>query len=186
MKMKKIKIIFEILSAIFVLLALTVFLTEKYSDFSFLLGTVNGNDLTAGFASCAAICLLVSAITAIISKTEKRIVLNSVIRILSICVISCFTFISSSVSKDCEYYEFSSPDGAHTVVAEEWSYLLGGGVVFYERVNPLAVTYREDFSTDDGYRAISSGDYSVKWEENVMSITLQNGNRFYKTIRIAM
>ncbi len=185
-RMKKVKIIFGILSAILVLLALAVFLTEKYSDFSFLLGTVNGDVLTVGFAVCAAVSLLISAITAIILKTEKRIVLNSVIRILSICVIGCFAFVSSSVSKDCEYYEFFSPDGAHTVVAEEWSYLLGGGVVFYERINPLFVTYREDFTTDDGYRAISSGDYSVEWEENVMSITLQNGNRFYETIRIAM
>ncbi len=182
--MKKMKIFFGILSAIFVLLALIVFLTEKYSDFSFLLGVVNGDDLTAGFAVCATVCLLISAITAIISKTEKRIILNSVIRFLIISIIGSFALISVSDNKNYNYYEFSSPNGEYIVVAKEWSYLLGGGVVFYERVNPLLVTYRENFSTDDGFRAISSGDYSVEWEENVMSITLQNGNNIYKTVNV--
>ena len=184
--MRKVKIIFGILSAVFVLLTLTVLITERYSDYRFLIGSVSGDVLNIGFGICAAICLFVSAVAAIISKSEKHIVLNSVIRFLCICGVCGFALVLSSVSKDCEYYNFSSPDAAHTVVAEEWSYLLGGGVVFYERINPMVVTYREDFSTDDGYRAISSGDYSVEWDGNVMSITLQNGNRFYKTIRIAM
>lgn len=184
MKMKKIKTVFGILSAFFVLLALTVFVTERYSDYRILTGSADGDVLNIVFSACAAVCLLISAITAIVSKTEKRIVLNSVIRFLIICIIGSFALISASDNKDCKYYEFSSPNGEYTVVAKEWSWLLGGGVVFYERVNPLVVTYREDFSTDDGYRAISSGDYSVEWEENVMSITLQNGNNIYKTVNI--
>ncbi len=184
--MKKIKTVFGILSAFFILLALTVFITESCSDYRFLIGSIDGDILNVVFSVCAAVCLLVSAITAILSKTEKRIILNSVIRFLCICVICSFALVLSSVSKDCEYYKFISPDGAHTVIAEEWSYLLGGGVVFYERVNPLLVTYRENFSTDDGFRAISSGDYSVEWNENAMSITLQNGNNIYKTVKIIL
>lgn len=184
--MKKIKMVFEILSAIFASFAAAVFFVEKYSKFSFLIGTVNSNTLTVVFASCAAICLLISAITAIISKTEKRIVLNSVIRIFCICVIGCFALTSASDNKVCKYYEFSSPNGEHTVVAEEWSFLLGGGINFYERTNPIIVTYKENFNTDDGYRAISSGDFSVEWNKNVMSFTAQNGNNFYKTINITL
>ncbi len=186
MKMKKIKTISEILSAIFVLLALSVFIIERYSDYRILIGSADGDTLNVVFLVYAAIFLLVSAITAIISKAEKRIVLNSVIRFLIICIIGSFALISVSDNKDYKYYEFSSPDGEHTVVAEEWSFLLGGGVNFYERINPVLIKYKENFSTDDGFRAISSGDYSVEWNENVMSITLQNGNNIYKTVNIIL
>ena len=185
MKMKKIKVISEILSAVFSLLALTVFLTESDSVYNILIGTVNGDTLIAVFAVCSAVCLLISAITAILSKTEKRIVLNSVIRFLCICIIGFFALISAiSAEGYRKYYKFTSPDGAHTVIAEEWSYLLGGGVVFYERINPMLVEYKESFDTDDGFRAISSGDYLAEWEGKVMCITMQDGNRNYKTLKI--
>lgn len=185
-KMKKTKIFFGILSAIFVLMALIVFITERYSNYSFLIGTVNGDTLIVAFGVCTAICILISAITAIVYKTEKRIVINSVVRFVCICIIGFLTFISASSGKDYTYYEFTSPDGVYEVVAEEWSYLLGGGVNFYERINPMIVIYKECFHTDDGYRAISSGNYSVNWNENVMSFKAQNGNNIYKTVNIVV
>ena len=178
--------IFGILSAIFVLFALIVFITERYSNYSFLIETVNGDTLIVVFGVCAAICILISAITAIVSKTEKRIVINSVVRFVCICIIGFFAFISASAKKDYNYYEFTSPDGIYKVVAEEWSYLLGGGVNFYERINPMIVTYKDCFHTDDGYRAISSGDYSVNWNENVMGFKAPDGNNIYKTTEIVL
>lgn len=171
---------------LFVLLMITVLVTENYSNYRFLIGSVSGDILNVGFGVCAAVCLLVSAIAAIISKSEKHIVFNSVIRFLCICIICFFAYFLSTFISTGNYYEFSSPDGEHTVVAEEWSFLLGGGVNFYERINPVFVKYKENFSTDDGFRAISWGDYSVEWEENVMSITLQNGNNIYKTVNIVV
>lgn len=184
--MKKIKMVFAALSVIFILLSSTIFLTEKYSIYSFLANKVNGKTLSVFFAVCASICLLISAIAAIISKGEKRIVLNSVIKFVCICVISFFTAIPVLNNREYKYYEFNSPDGEYTVVAQEWSFLLGGGVDFYERINPLIITHKNSFSTDDGYLAISSGDYSVEWEENIAIFTVQNGNRIYKTIRIVL
>lgn len=182
--MKKFKIISGILSEVFILFILIIFITERYSNYRFLVGSTDGDTLNGIFLVCSAGCLFVSAIAAIISKTERHIVFNSFIRFLCIGVFCAFALIPTSVSKDCEYYTFTSPDGAHAVVAEEWSYLLAGGVDFYERINPMLVICKENFSTDDGYRAISSGDYSVEWKENVMSITLQNGNNIYKTVNI--
>lgn len=183
---KKIKTITSVSSVFFILLAAAVSLVINYSKFSFLIGTVNSNELIIIFAAFAAICLAVSTITAIASKQEKHMVLKSIIRVLIICVIVYFALISNAFNRSCDYYEFTSPDGKYTVIAEEWSYLLGGGVNFYERINPLLVMQKEDFTTDDGYRAISSGDYSVEWNENVMDFTVQNGNGIYKTLKIEM
>lgn len=182
--MKKIKTISAIISAAFVLFISVVLITEKCSDYRIITGTADGDTLNIIFSVCAVIFLLISAITAIISKNEKRVVSNTIIRFLCVCGLCIFALITSTVRKDCVYYDFISPDGEHTVVAEEWSYLLGGGVNFYERINPLFVVCKEIFSTDDGYRAISSGDYSVEWNKNIMCITMQDGNRNYKTVKI--
>ncbi|MBQ2904344.1 MAG: hypothetical protein IJE48_08105 [Clostridia bacterium] len=182
--MKKIKIISGIMSAIFILLSLSIFITERYTDYSFLAGNIDGTDLNIIFAVLSAVCLLISATTAIISKNEKHTVLNSVIRIICICVICLFAAVTTTVNSEHRYFEFSSPDGEYTVIAKEWSYLLGGGVVFYERVNPLIVEIKDSIGIDDGYCVISAGDYSVEWEENIMKFTASNGNGLYKTIYI--
>lgn len=161
--MKKIKTITAVSSVFFILLAAAVSLVINHSKFSFLIGTLNSNELIIIFAAFAAICLAVSTITAIASKQEKHMVLiKSVIRVFIICAIVYFALTSAAFNRSCDYYEFTSPDGKYTVIAEEWSYLLGGGVKFYERINPLLVMQKESFSTDDGYRAINSGDYSVE------------------------
>lgn len=182
--MKKIKNISAVLSVIFALPAISIFLIEKYTDFEFLFAETEGSILVIILAILACVFLLITGITAIILKNEKHLIISTVIRILCICILCGIALTSSFDHSNSRYYEFTSPDNKHTVIAEEWSFLMGGGIVFYERVNPLFVRYKEGFSTDDGYRAISGGDYSVEWQDNVMSITLQNGNNIYKTVDI--
>lgn len=184
MKMKKIKNISAVLSVIFALPAISIFLIEKYTDFEFLIKEIDSNILVGILTALACVFLLITGIMAIILKNEKHLIISTVIRIMCICILCGIALTSSFDHSNSRYYEFTSPDNKHTVIAEEWSFLMGGGVVFYERVNPLFVRYKEGFSTDDGYRAISGGDYSVEWQDDTMSITLQNGNNIYKTVDI--
>lgn len=184
MKFKKAKIIFYIMTAVFLGLAAVFHLIEEYSDYSFLAGEINGNRIIMIFLICASVCLVAISIIALASKNEKNRFLQTLISVLFAGVIISSTCVLGAFSRDIKYYEFVSPDGQHTVIAEEWSYLLGGGVNFYERVNPLFVTGKESFSTDDGYKAINSNDYTVEWNENTMSFTAQNGNHIYNTVEI--
>lgn len=138
------------------------------------------------FLICACTCLAISAITAFALKKEKHIIINTIIRVALLSGVIYYTTVLSFFTVDNEYYNFTSPDGNHTVIAEEWSLLLDGGVNFYERENSFLVIRKENFNTDDGYRIISSGNYSVEWNENIMAFTGNNGNGVFKTVEIEL
>lgn len=175
-KMKMTKSVTNTFSVIFIILAAAVKIFDERSKYEFLIGTLNGDGLILIFLLCACACIVISAICALISKKEKHIVIKTVIRIILLAGILYYVLILSFFTTDKEYYEFASPDGKHSVIAEEWSFLLGGGVIFYERENAFLVTEKESFSTDDGYRVISSGNYSVEWNKNIMTFSASSGN----------
>ena len=64
------------------------------------------------------------------------------------------------------YYEFSSPNGKHTLVAEESTFLLGGSMNFYERNNLLFIGRQFASIPID---VSSSGSYSVYWQNDVVT-----------------
>lgn len=184
MKFKKAKIIFYIMTAVFLGLAAAVNLIEKHSDYSFLTKEINSNRIIMVFLVCASVCLVAISVIALASTNIKNKFLQVFINVLLTGVIISSTCVLGAFSLDTKYYEFVSPDKQHTVVAEEWSYLLGGGVNFYERINPLFVIRKESFSTDDGYKAIHSGYYTVEWHGNTMLFTANNGNNIYSSVEI--
>lgn len=186
MKMKLLKKISEILSSISLFLAFLILIIEKISGWEFYTSTANRFTLMTILFGCTAVFYLISAITVIASKSENKKIITFISRIITCATVLILAFEINSDGKERKFYEFTSPDGQHSVVAEEWSYLLAGSVELYEKVNPFFIEKKEYFSTDDGYRAISNGDYSVEWQDNVMSITMQDGNRNYKTINIVL
>ena len=183
--MKTLKKISDILGVVPIALALIIALISAITDWTFLAGTINGNVLTAILFSCSAFFMLVSTISAIITKDEKQTAKKSILNLICViilCIIMIFTKISDN--KDLKYYEFTSPDSNYTVVAEERTHLKSGIVRFYERKNPFFVIHKDFFTTDDCYRPISSGDYKIEWNENIMCFTANNGNNVYKTTYI--
>ena len=71
------------------------------------------------------------------------------------------------------YYTFYSPDRRYSVIAEEWSWLLGGSVTLYERTSPFLVEQKAVLITDDGFRPISADAYEIQWEDNVVTFTIE-------------
>ena len=71
------------------------------------------------------------------------------------------------------YYTFYSPDRRYSVVAEEWSWLLGGSVTLYERTSPFLVEEKARLITDDGFRPISADAYEIQWDDNVVTFTIK-------------
>ena len=182
--MKKAKNITAALSVLFILLAAAVKMFEEKSEYSFLAGTLNGDGLISVCLICSCVCLVISAITAFGSKAEKHIVINTLLRIVLIAGILFYLLTLSFFNADNKYYTFTSPDGKYSVIAEEWSFLLGGGVNFYERKNAFLVIEKGSFNTDDGYRVITSENYSVEWDDNLMRFKGSNGNNIFETVEI--
>ncbi len=184
--MKKAKIVTAALSVFFILLTAAVKLFEENSEYSFLAGNLNGDGLIGVCLICSCICLAVSAIAAFFPIREKHIIITTVIRIVIIAGILYYTLFLSFFAADNKYYTFNSPDGKYSVIAEEWAFLLGGGVNFYERKNAFLVTEKGSIGTDDGYRVISAENYSVEWNDNVMTFTGNNGNNMYESVEIEL
>ena len=98
--------------------------------------------------------------------------------VLCICaeMISVILFILTSIGSGGlwdryeKYYYFTSPISHKKIIAEEWSWLQGGGVNFYETVNEKQIHCIGRISTDDGFRPLSNNAYSLKWSENEVNI----------------
>lgn len=177
------KIILYIFTAVFLTVSACVYTIKEYEDLYLLIGNINGDVIMRIALICAAICMIIIAVIAIVRKENGR-VLKTVICFAFSGAMLCCVGISSFLSNTYTYYDFTSPDGKHTVIAGEWSWLQGGGVSFYERTNLIFVERIGNFSTDDGYEPIKNGDYSVVWNDNEMTFTANNGNMVYETLNI--
>ena len=85
-----------------------------------------------------------------------------------------------------EYHSFTSPDGAHTIVIMENVSLISGQVVLYERVNPFLICPKERIVTDDGYRPVCAGKYSLVWQEDAVTLSVADGAGGSKTISVTL
>lgn len=184
----KIRKIFELLALVPILLGLILVITEGITGYEFLAGSLTDSMLILIFFSCSAVFVLIATIAGILTKDKKQTARKNVVNILCILILSVISIYQTSDFRENRYYEFSSPDENYTVVANEWSFLQGGGVYFYKRVNPLFIEYlpKAYISTDDGYQALNKGDYEIEWNNNVMTVTLNNGNGIYKTEHITL
>lgn len=118
-------------------------------------------------------CLLVFPIILYLQlkKDIKNVILCFGIGSITI-FLSFIIYLSFSDSGDRSerYYNFTSPINGRTMVAEEWSWLQGGGVNFYEPIDEGRVHRIGYISTDDGYRPLEDNSYSLKWSEYEVTI----------------
>ena len=177
------KIILYILTSVFLAISACVYTIKENEELNLLIGNINDDMIMRIALICAAVCLITVSVIVIIRKENRRF-LKTVICLAVSGAMLCCVGISSFFSSPYTYYDFSSPDGKYTVIAGEWSWLLGGGVDFYERENLIFVKRLGSFLTDDGYEPIKNGDYSVEWNGNKMIFTANNGNGKYETVEI--
>ncbi len=90
------------------------------------------------------------------------------------------------IMDDTDYHRFTSPDGEHTIVAGERSFLLAGGVTVYERVGPFLYRERGYAATDDGHRPFCSGGSRVEWRKGGVEVTFTDGMGGWETISVEL
>ena len=98
----------------------------------------------------------------------------------------CWNFLCILLDGAEEYHSFTSPDGAHTIVIMENVSLISGQVVLYERVNPFLIYPKERIITDDGYRPICAGKYSLVWDGDTVTLSVSDGAGGDETISVAL
>ncbi len=177
------KIILYVFTLLFLAVSACVYTIQEYEELYLLIGSINGDMIMRVALICAAVCLVILSAVVIIKKEKRRVLHTVVCLMISAAMIYCVS-ISWFFSRPYTYYDFTSPDGKYTVIAGEWSWLQGGGVNFYERINPVFVKKIGSFSTDDGYQPINKGDYTVEWNGNIMEFIADNGNGIDKSLKI--
>lgn len=139
----------------------------KQGDFTLIQRVLNMVALFSGFA-LAVLYYIQSE-----RQTQNKIILIFTGIGLTILVLS-FNFILA-IFDVTDYHTFTSPDAAHTIVIGEYSFLQGGGVHIYERVNPFFIRLKDCAATDDGHRPICDGIYHITWYENGACFSFSDG-----------
>ena len=101
-------------------------------------------------------------------------------------VLLCWNFLCVFLDGAEEYHSFTSPDGTHTIVLMENVSLISGQVVLYERVNPFLIYPKDRIITDDGYRPVCAGKYSLVWQGNTVTLSVADGAGGNETISVTL
>lgn len=184
--MKALKTVLGLIGTVSAAVAILIYCTEKFTDYLFLADEINSDRALAFLATVAAFSIIAYSVVSIIMKRTKSAVFKTVIRLAASCVALYYALTLSALTPSCDYYEFMSPDKQHSVIANEWSYLMGGGIDFYERINPLFVKSKGSLTVDDGVNIIKTNGYSVEWQNNVMIFTFNNSNTQSKSVTVEL
>ncbi len=159
------------------------------TDYNLLIGTTGTAFLIQIILNfVAAACGIVLAFQRY-RKTEKALknkVILVVIAVSAALVLLCWNFLCVLLDGAEEYHSFTSPDGIHTIVIMENVSLISGQVVLYERINPFLIYPKERIITDDGYRPVCAGKYSLVWQGDTVILSVTNGAGWNETISVTL
>lgn len=104
----------------------------------------------------------------VIKKHNKKVIIF--ISTLATLGILLFSLFLCAFTTGGDYYTFSSPDRKHSIVIEEWAFLMGEGINVYERENVFFIRKLGTLSGDS-----QNGYYPIDWKENKVIVTSNIG-----------
>ena len=185
MKLRKYLYIYLALWLAFPCIVVTISMMDLY----LLIGTTGTAFFIQIILNCiAAACGIILAFQHY-RETEKALIDKVVLTVIAAgmaLLLLCWNFLCILFVETEEYHSFTSPDGAHTIIIMENADGISGQVVLYERVNPFLIYPRERIITDDGYRPICAGKYSLAWDGDTMTLSVSDGAGGNKTIPVTL
>ena len=158
-------------------------------DYNLLIGTTGTAFRIQGILNCiAAVCGVTLAFLQY-RETEKALknkIILAVIAAGTAFILLFGNFLCIFFDGFEEYHSFTSPDGIHTIVIMENVSLISGKVTLYERVNPFLIYPKERIITDDGYRPVCAGEYSLVWQGDTVTLSVANGAGGNETISVTL
>ena len=127
-----------------------------------------GMDTSIVFFMLEALIVISLFLIIVIKKHDKKvIVFISTLVTLGILLFSLFL---CAFTTGGDYYTFSSPNRKHSIVIEEWAFLMGEGINVYERENMFFIRKLGTLSGDS-----QNGYYPIEWKENKVIVTSNVG-----------
>ena len=158
-------------------------------DYNLLIGTTGTAFRIQGILNCIAAVCGITLVFLHYRETEKA--LKNKITLAVITAGTAFlllfgNFLCIFFDGVEEYHSFTSPDGIHTVVIMEKVSLISGQVTLYEWVDPFLIYPKERIITDDGYRPVCAGEYSLVWQGDTVTLSVANGAGGNETISVTL
>lgn len=101
-------------------------------------------------------------------------------------VLLCWNFLCVLLDGAEEYHSFTSLDNTHTIVIMENVSLISGQVVLYDRINLFLIYPKDRISTDNGYRPVCAGEYSLVWDGDTVTLSVSDEVGENETISVAL
>lgn len=158
-------------------------------DYNLLIETTGTAFLIQGILNCAAAACGIALAFQHYRETDKALKNKVILTVIAGSVallLLCWNFLCVFFDGTEEYHSFTSPDGAHTIVIMENVSLISGQVVLYERVNPFLIYPKDRIITDDGYRPVCAGKYSLVWQGNAVTLSVADGAGGNETISVTL
>lgn len=153
-----------IASGVFVVFRLIILILAKFNVYLYLFGW--GSEDMFPIITMLCIASLVSAVTVFIYKNSKHKVLAG----LLLTVFSLwFYYLLIMFTLFCingTYFEYSSDDRKHQIVARECAFLQVGWGDIYEKTSFCTMRRVGGYSTDDGFGPFSSDAFYFVWNED--------------------
>ena len=185
MKLRKFLYLYLALWFAFPCVVITIWMV----DYNLLIGTTGTAFLIQGTLNCiAAVCGITLAFLHYreTGKALKNKVILAVVAAGIALLLLCGNFLCIFFDGTEEYHSFTSPDGIHTIVIMENVSLISGQVVLYERINPFLINPKGRITTDDGYRPVCAGKYSLVWQGDTVILSVANGTGGNETISVTL
>ena len=181
MKLQKFLYLYLALWLAFPCIIITIWMT----GYNLLIGTTGTAFLIQGILNCIAVVCGVTLAFLHYQETEKALKNKIILAIIAIGIgflLLCGNFLCILF----EYHSFTSPDGTHTIIIAEQVSLISGQVTLYDRVNPFLIYPKGYIITDNGYRPVCAGKYSLVWQGDtiILSVAIVSGGN--KTISVTL
>ena len=166
-----------------------IVVTISMMDLYLLIGTRGTAFFIQSILNCAAAACGIILAFQHYWETEKALIDKVILVVLAagmVFLLSCWNLLCIFSDWAEEYHSFTSPDGAHTIVIMENADGISGQVVLYERVNPFLIDRKERIITDDGYRPICAGEYSLVWDGDIVTLSVSDGAGGNETVSVTL
>lgn len=185
MKLRKFLYLYLALWLAFPCIVITIWMT----GYNLLIGTTGTAFLIQGILNCISVVCGVTLAFLHYRETEKALKNKIILAIIATgmgFLLLCGNFLCILFDKGEEYHSFTSPDGTHTIIIAEQVSLISGQVTLYDRVNPFLIYPKGYIITDDGYRLVCAGKYSLVWQGDTIILSVANGSGWNKTISFTL
>jgi len=184
----KLKVFLYFYLVIWLLFPCAVYMTWV-SGYQVLIGTCGTEFLIQTILNCAA-ALCGAALAFLHYRETRRTLINKAALFLAAAgIVSSLSFVNffcMFLDSGQEYHSFRSPDGTHDIVIMENISIIAGRVTIFERVNPFLITQKGELITDDGYRPVCAGEYSLIWHGDTATLTVADGAGGQKTLSVTL